>query len=283
MRLIKMTGGLGNQMFIYALYLAMRKEHPDTRIDLSDMAHYHAHNGYEMRRVFGLPETEVTMNQTLKKVLEFLFFKTVIERKQRGSLLPYFGRQCWPLVYYKGFYQNERYFASCADEVRRAFAFDEAKCGVRTLETLRLIEADACAVSLHVRRGDYLLPKHYKTSGCVCGLPYYRNAIAEARRLSPSARFYVFSDDAAWARENIIPLLPGGCSVIDWNAGSSSWQDMLLMSRCRHNVICNSTFSWWGAWLNAHADKVVIAPDTWYAGTPSSIIVPAAWRKVAVK
>ncbi len=203
MRLIKMTGGLGNQMFIYALYIAMRRRYADARIDLSDMMHYRVHNGYEMHRVFGLPRTELVMNQTLKKVLEFLFFKTVLERKQKGSLEPYFGKHLWPLVYYKGFYQNEGYFRDCADEVRRAFTFDERKSNERTRRLLAKLESEECAVSFHVRRGDYMSPAVFATSGCVCGLPYYHNAIARARELFPEAHFYVFSDDMAWAKENL--------------------------------------------------------------------------------
>ncbi len=281
MRLIKMTGGLGNQMFIYALYVAMSKRHSDVRIDLSDMVHYRIHNGYELHRVFSLPCTELVINQTLKKIVEFLFFKTVLERKQRGSLEPYFGKQRWPLVYYKGFYQNEGYFRDCTDDVRRAFTFDEAKCNARTRHLLGEMEKEKCAVSFHVRRGDYMSPAVFATSGCVCGLPYYRNAIARVQELLPEAHFYVFSDDIAWARENL--PLPPDTDFVDWNTGADSWQDMLLMSRCRHNVICNSTFSWWGAWLNAHPGKVVLAPSKWYAGMDSSCIVPEGWQKVPVE
>ena len=104
MRLIKMTGGLGNQMFIYALYLRMRRDFPHTRIDLSDMQHYHAHHGYEMHRVFALPQTEFCIPQWMKKVMEFVFFKTILERHQKGSLKAYREAHFWPLIYYKGFY-----------------------------------------------------------------------------------------------------------------------------------------------------------------------------------
>ena len=89
MRLIKITGGLGNQMFIYAFYLQMKKRFPDTQLDLSDMVHYKVHHGYEMHRVFNLPKIEFCINQILKKVVEFLFFKTVLERKQNGSMEAY--------------------------------------------------------------------------------------------------------------------------------------------------------------------------------------------------
>ena len=82
MRLIKMIGGLGNQMFIYAFYLKMKHRYPDTNIDLSDMVHYKVHNGYEMNRIFDLSQTEFCINRTLKKILEFLFFKKIYERRQ---------------------------------------------------------------------------------------------------------------------------------------------------------------------------------------------------------
>lgn len=110
MRFIKMTGGLGNQKFIYAFYMRMKKHYSNTRIDLSDMVHYKAHNGYEMHRVFNLPPIEFRINQPLKKVIEFLFFKKIYERKQiPSSLVPYDKKYFWPLLYFKGFYQSERF------------------------------------------------------------------------------------------------------------------------------------------------------------------------------
>ena len=98
MRLIKVTGGLGNQMFIYAFYMQMKKHFSDTRLDLSDMVHYRVHHGYEMHRVFNLPKTEVCINQLFKKTLEFLFFKTILERKQNGSMVAYNKKYGWPFV-----------------------------------------------------------------------------------------------------------------------------------------------------------------------------------------
>lgn len=281
MRLIKMTGGLGNQMFIYAFYLRMKKRWPEVRIDLSDMVHYHAHHGYEMHRVFALPRTEFCINRPLKKVVEFLFFKKVYERylpKDGPAVWERHWR--WPLIYFKGFWQSERYFTDIEDEVCRTFTFDTRQASERTLQMAATIDADAHAVSLHVRRGDYLLPKFYASSGCVCRISYYRNAVAEMLRRMPEAHFYVFSDDIEWVRANL-PL--PRADYVDWNTGVDSWQDMMLMSRCRHNIICNSTFSWWGAWLNAHPDKVVVAPDHWYAGDEHPAIVPDGWVKVSTE
>ena len=280
MRLIKMTGGLGNQMFIYAMYLQMKKRFKNVRIDLSDMVHYKVHHGYEMNRVFNLPHTEFCINQSLKKVLEFLFFRTILERKQNGRMEPYTQTYTWPLIYFKGFYQNERYFATIKDEIHQAFQFDLKKANQQSLEMMKRMDADEHAVSLHIRRGDYLLPKHWDAIGCICQLPYYQHALAEAKKRIKDPVFYVFSDDLEWVKQNL-PLEKA--VFIDWNKREDSWQDMMLMSHCRHHIICNSTFSWWGAWLDPHEDKLVIAPDQWTKHEPSDLIIPSNWIQVSTK
>ena len=144
MRFIKMTGGLGNQMFIYAFYMRMKKHYSNTRIDLSDMVHYKAHNGYEMHRVFNLPPIEFRINQPLKKVIEFLFFKKIYERKQiPSSLVPYDKKYFWPLLYFKGFYQSERFFADMADDIRKAFTFNPHLSNKKTKEMSEQIDHDS--------------------------------------------------------------------------------------------------------------------------------------------
>lgn len=137
MRLIKVTGGLGNQMFIYAMFMSMRKKFPKTRLDISDVSHYKVHYGYEMNEVFNLPKEEVCIWWGLKKILEILFFKVIIERKQKGSMKPYVSRFLWPFVYFKGFYQSERYFLDVQDEVRRSFSFDLKRASIKTLFKFR--------------------------------------------------------------------------------------------------------------------------------------------------
>ncbi|MCD8318022.1 MAG: alpha-1,2-fucosyltransferase [Paraprevotella sp.] len=274
MRLIKMTGGLGNQMFIYAMYLKMKTEFPNVRIDLSDMVHYHVHQGYEMNRVFDLPRTEFCINRTLKKVMEFLFFKTILERKQSGSLLPYTKRYVWPWIYFKGFYQSERYFAEVADDVRKTFVFDVRKAGARTIRVMDEMRADPAAVSLHVRRGDYVSEKHWKSLGCICQRAYYLNAMSALEKRVSHPHYYVFSEDLDWVKDNL-PL--ADADFVDWNRGEDSWQDMMLMSHCRHHIICNSTFSWWGAWLNPSPDKIVVAPAKWARDRDSRTIAPEDW------
>ena len=277
MRLIKMIGGLGNQMFIYAFYLQMRKRFSDTRIDLSDMRHYHAHNGYELDRVFGISDREFCIAKPLKKVLEFLFFKVILERKQNLETMEAFTKSyAYPFLYFKGFYQSERFFKDVESEVRQAFAFDLNKANAESQTLARQIQENPHAVSLHVRRGDYMEPKFYKRYGTVCSQAYFQRAVEMMLAQVPQAHFYIFSDDVEWVQQNL--RLPRA-TVVSCNRGADSWQDMMLMSLCRHNIICNSTFSWWGAWLNANPEKRVIAPSRWLADVDMPYIIPETWIK----
>lgn len=279
MRLIKMTGGLGNQMFIYALFIRMNKIFRNCRIDLSDMIHYHNHNGYEMWNVFDLPHIEFCIWQPLKKVMEFLFFRVILERHQKGSLQAYFQPVFWPLVYFKGFYQSERYFTEVEDEVRKTFSFNTKNASATTFAMLLQIDEDENAVSIHVRRGDYLDAKTWENCGCICQMPYYRNAIDEMQKRIKNPHYYVFSDDMEWVKENLkLPYT----DYIDWNHGSDSWQDMMLMSHCKHHIICNSSFSWWGAWLNPRKDKIVLMPELWFKNNDNPYIYPEKWIKIKI-
>ena len=272
-----MIGGLGNQMFIYAFYLQMRKRFPGTRIDLSDMRYYHAHNGYELDRVFGISDREFCIAKPLKKVLEFLFFKVILERKQNLETMEAFTKSyAYPFLYFKGFYQSERFFKDVEDEVRQAFAFDLNKANAESQTLARQIQENPHAVSLHVRRGDYMEPKFYKRYGTVCSQAYFQRAVEMMLAQVPQAHFYIFSDDVEWVQQNL--RLPRA-TVVSCNRGADSWQDMMLMSLCRHNIICNSTFSWWGAWLNANPEKRVIAPSRWLADVDMPYIIPETWIK----
>lgn len=280
MRLIKMTGGLGNQMFIYVLYLRMKSRFSDTCIDLSDMRHYRVHQGYELHSVFTcLPKTdEVCLPQWLKKIVEFLFFRTILERHEGGALRHYDGPVRWPLVYYKGFYQNLMYFRGYEKEIRQAFTFDISRASERSRAMAIQMDDETESVALHVRRGDYLKPKHFSKVGCVCQLPYYQRAVKEIEKRVESPHYYVFTDDMLWVKEQL-PL--ENVTYIDWNRGKDSWQDMMLMSHCHHHIIPNSTFSWWGAWLSTREEGIIVCPNHWYAHDNGQVpMYPDSWLRV---
>lgn len=116
--------------------------------------------------------------------------------------------------------------------------------------------------------------------GGICSLDYYHKAIDFIRqRLDNNICFYLFSDDINWVEENL--QLENRC-IIDWNQGEDSWQDMYLMSCCRHHIIANSSFSWWAAWLNPNKNKIVLTPNKWFNHTDAVGIVPKSWIKIPV-
>jgi hypothetical protein len=160
-------------------------------------------------------------------------------------------------VYLDGYWQSERYFLPIAGDLRRELTLrnppDAANAAL--LEKIKSVEA----VGLHVRRGDYLLEKYVDRFG-VLGPDYYRRAVDLLAVRLRSPHYFVFSDDPAWARENIRPAAP--VTYVAHNLGRD-YEDLRLMTHCRHFIIANSTFSWWGAWLGEHPGRYVIAPRRW--------------------
>jgi hypothetical protein len=143
------------------------------------------------------------------------------------------------------------------------------------------ISSNARTIALHVRRGDYISNPSANQFHGTCPPQYYRQAVQWiAGRTSGQHTVYVFSDDAKWARHNIHCDFP--MVFVDHNDGHSAHEDMRLMSACQHQVISNSTFSWWAAWLNIHPEKIVVAPHRWFAHaqTRQDDIVPASWYKL---
>ena len=152
-----------------------------------------------------------------------------------------------------GYWQSAAYFAALEPQIRSAFAF--APFAQHRSEEAAAQMAAAPSVSLHIRRGDYL--NHDDVYGNICTPAYYEQAIALIQKQVPQAHFFFFSDDPQWVREHF--SLPN-MTLVDWNTAQNGYDDMHLMSLCKHNIIANSSFSWWGAWLNANPQKIVVCP-----------------------
>jgi len=134
------------------------------------------------------------------------------------------------------------------------------------------------AVSLHVRRGDYVLDKLTNTVHGVCDIDYYTEAIGRMTAAISDPRFYIFSDDMEWAKTNLsINRFP--VAYIDHNA-SADYEDIRLMYSCKHHIIANSSFSWWGAWLNNYGGKKVIAPKKWFRSLTNDDLIPDGWLTI---
>ena len=162
--------------------------------------------------------------------------------------------------------------------MREEFSFKQPATG-RNLEAAA--EIGACnAVSLHVRRGDYAADPVVMAMHGVCSLDYYARAVEYVLERVSKPVFFLFSDDPDWVRDHL--KVRGSMRVVDQNGPDSGSEDLRLMVQCKHHIIANSTFSWWGAWLNANPDKLVIAPKRWFAdgSLNTSDLLPTNWVKM---
>lgn len=285
-----LLGGLGNQMFQFAAgrSLALTAK-TDLRLDISDYTHYRLHQGYELDRVFGVSRSLIASTADLRSVLGIRSYKIVRYLLAKRSFRAFRGRdfvvdeqpECHDDYfsegasrYLFGYWQSEQYFSKVADVVRKDFTFTKLLCG-KNDELARLISSSN-SVSLHVRRGDYISNAQTAQYHGVCSLDYYYSAVEYMRSRVEEPMFFVFSDDVLWVTENL--KIEGHSCYVGHNKGQDSYIDMQLMSLCKHNIIANSSFSWWGAWLNTNLGKIVVAPQCWYAIEKStSNLLPTTW------
>ncbi len=247
-------GGLGNQMFEYAMALALRNGGHKVNIDTSMYEQVEMHNGYELDRVFGIKEPVICKRGwhlfKLRFISRFLSNKIISE----DTLVYDPTVLLSPKPYINGYWQDERYFKDIESEIRKTFQFK----GVDEKNMKIADEMHSCnSVSLHIRRGDYAA---YGMT--LIGKDYYQKAIEYIMKKVETPMFYIFSDDKEESM-NIIANLGIKYIFIDGNNGKDSYKDMFLMSQCSHNIIANSSFSWWGAWLNSNPIKIVVAPFLW--------------------
>lgn len=291
MKIVNILGGLGNQMFQYALAVALRERHPEEAvcIDSSGFKGYPCHNGYELKRIFNVKIPEATAKQQRALFYPLRNYrmwqlgtkllprrKSVFYEADNMKYDPYV-LECPESIYYLGYWQTEQYFKSVRKEILEAFSFPtltEFDANKKLMESIR----GKNTVSVHVRRGDYL--NIANTQG-ICGLKYYVEAISHIKCLTEPAMFIVFSDGIEWCKENLSEAF-GSTPVfyVDWNKGVDSFRDMQLMSLCSHNIIANSSFSWWGAWLNRNTDKIVVAPSIWMNNGGWVDIIPDTWHTI---
>lgn len=290
MRIIYIFDGLGNQMFQYAFYKKMKKIYKNVYGNIDtfnrDMK---IHNGYELNRVFGIEVEEKNIifdnffsrvrlkkitifHKIIHKILKELNFIVYIENWSE-SIEEKLNKK--GIVFYNGWWQSEKFFKDISEEIRKDFTFSKFM-GEKNLEISKRIK-NSNSISIHIRRGDYLGDKGL---GGLAPLEYYRRAIEYIKTRVDNPYFFIFSNDIEWCRKN---LDLENCYYVDWNKGEESYRDMQLMSLCKHNIIPNSSFSWWGAWLNNNPNKIVIAPEKWFNDCTNmdySNIVPETWIKI---
>ena len=273
---VRITGGLGNQMFQYAFARTLQSREKKVVFQWHGHRTKSRHNGFELDTVFAQPlssKIPATNDHAWLNAIAWLQRKTARRREPSNvGFNPEFLET--DSGYLDGYWQTEKYFKPLEETIRSDFTF-KPLAGEKNLKLEKRVTAEPCT-SIHIRRGDYL---NHSGLGGICTSAYYEQAIERLRAEQPDSSFVIFSDDIPYCRE----LLSGLSAVfVDWNQGADSWMDMALMSKCTHHIIANSSFSWWGAWLKK-CEGTVLCPRNWFATdseTQNLHICPDRWIRI---
>lgn len=286
----RITSGLGNQLFQYAAARQLSlKNHTELYLDLS---YYRYQYETDTPRVFKLSHFSIPYRELQDSFVQYLSKATkLLPNRSLPPLCLFLKEKHFHVdesvlsararcITLDGFWQSETYFRGSAEIIRREL----------TLSTIPSPEFNGYAaqiagtpmpVSMHVRRGDYVNhPEFSKTFGFV-GTDYYTQALEQLKAQVDNPTLFVFSDDKEWVRQNLV--LPANTVFVENSGPDSDVADLVLMSRCYHHIIANSSFSWWGAWLNPRENKLVITPKQWYKKQPTwntKDLLPAAWLAI---
>ena len=260
-------------------------------LDIADFSGYQLHQGFELNRLFNCNaeiaspgDVSNILGWQASKLAQRFLKKQKLKLLRRNSFVVEPHYLYWPglnevkgSAYLLGYWQSEKYFADYSDEIREDFTF-KSPLSERNSDLANQISS-VNSVSVHVRRGDYVTNAKNAFIG-VCPLSYYEQATELIKSRVESPVFFVFSDDMDWVKSNL--KLDVKTVMVNHNSGSESYNDMRLMSMSKHHIIANSSFSWWGAWLNPNPEKIVIAPKKWFRNGEfdTSDLIPSNWIRI---
>jgi hypothetical protein len=290
MDVVVFFNGLGNQMSQYAFYLQKRSIDKSTYF----IPFCQDHNGLELDRVFGINCKEALIQKSLyilfrilltdkikiisnpvKRILNLLNCKIIKENFDynfnKNFTIPSKG-----ITFYYGGWHTEKYFLESKNAIVKEFEFTQPNDQENIAYITKINQTNS--VSIHVRRGDFLNANNINLFGDICTKDYFIKAVALIESKVSNPHFFVFSNDLKWVKEN---LIINNVNYVNCNSGKNSWKDMYLISLCKHNIISNSTFSWWGAWLNKHANKIVISPNRFLKSDTVTDVYPESWIKIS--
>jgi len=288
MILTRLIGGLGNQMFQYAAGKRLSELHNvELKLDISPLLKGYTRD-YSLD-VFNL-RAEVAKGKEIDKFRRplSLLHRFLFKSGMKGPYYIYeephfhFDEKFLSLpdnTYIEGYWQSWKYFDDISDLLRRDFSFKSFDTSGIDM-VLQQIQ-DSESVAIHIRLGDYLRNPETNSFHGVCSPKYYDASIKYIVNRVGSPHFFVFSDDISLAKERY-PFSNLPVTYVEGHPGKKSHLDMFLMSRCRHFIIANSTFSWWGAWLSTNPEKIVIAPEKWFNDPQidTSDLIPEHWIKL---
>ncbi len=289
MIIVRIWEGLGNQMFqyAYARALSIRMKQP---VFLDARGTGKAFGDMGLAREYRLANFRISLPQCLNADYFYPFLSkdgrcmNVLKKMSENGLLPYryykektvaYNGELARLKgnwYLQAYFQDEKYFKEYEGLIRKEF---RPKKKIRISSELRNILESKNTVSIHIRRGDY------KRFNAELPARYYRQAIDYIEENIENPFWVVFSDEPQWVRENI--NFKNSFYYVSGNEVLEDYEEMLVMSRCRNHVISNSTFGWWGAWLDEKKDKLVVGPRNWFLGTMSGYrtnIMPEEWKRI---
>lgn len=280
MIMVQLVGGLGNQLFQYAVGRRLAHLHNTIlKLDLSAFEKYTLH-AYHLN-YFNIVENVATADDiakisgtatrssddsrlTVVRERFFHFDPGILELPDNVMLI--------------GYWQCENYFAGIKEIIIEELTLKN-RPDCRNQEIADAM-ASSNSVALHVRRADYVNHAQTNLVHGTCSLEYYKICTAKLAEKVDQPHYYIFSDDPEWVKENF-SFLKHPVTFIDFNGPEKDYEDLWLMSRCKHSIIANSTFSWWGAWLNRNPEKIVFAPFKWFNKKANTReLIPASWVRV---
>lgn len=262
---VELKGGLGNQMFQYASAYGIARSTNQKFFIYTGW--YDDNKNAAVERHYELDCFKISAQSIQKKDLNIASDnssnRSLFKKPLRRYVEPAFTYDDLVLnqknVYLDGYWQSPRYFDAFRSDILNEFTFQN-KPSAELEGIAQQIKADKNSISLHVRRGDYVSVKSANTTHGTTDLEYYKEAVATLAKTVSDPHFFIFSDDPEWCAQNLKPDAPH-TFVTGSKTGS---EDLQLMTLCKHNILANSTFSWWGAWLNNNETKTVIAPKKWF-------------------
>ncbi len=284
MIITKIKGGLGNQLFQYAAARAFSITHStELKLDIS---------AYEADTLRGFELSNFAMNIAIATDAEIDSYEQPFFQKILARIKPYYQRKIYkePFfhfdpnftkipsdVYAKGYFQSEKYFINSREILLKEINLQGPL--IENVKSMGEQLKNSPSVSVHIRRGDYNNPAVRDYHG-ILEIAYYENAITLIKKQHKDCLFYVFTDDEIWVRNNF--KLDTPLEFISASKSTTHYEDFYLMSCCRHNIIANSSFSWWAAWLNENKGKTVIAPKSWFNNGPKDTadLIPANWIRI---
>lgn len=291
MIVVKLIGGLGNQLFQYAAGRALADFHnTDLYLDTSFLSVNP--NGAYTKRDYDLHAFSIRATIADKTVLQNFDFESSRLLNKLKNIFPsyfsrvifneaqsYFNRQFFKLpanTYLNGYWQSEEYFLPSKNKIKDDFKL--ANPPSEKYQSLLLQIKSRKSISIHVRRGDYVSLNSANSFHGVLNKDYYQRAFEHFEEINSDFKYFVFSDDLNWCEQHL-DFLGDVCFVDGSSLMLSAQEELLLMSNCSNHIIANSSFSWWGAWLNANPEKIVVMPQNWFTNVKSKTIniVPNNW------